>query len=77
MVERKKVVWFVGCEESDLPKCLAHVEDYGFKNPRLPRQVVERIVDAFSVSIEENEEATVTVTRGFMTQAEIEALPDA
>ena len=74
---KKKVVWFVGCEESDLPQCLAHVEDYGFKNPKLPRQVVERIVDAFGVSVQENEEATVRVTRGFMTDAEIKALPDA
>ena len=77
MAEKKKVVWFVGCEESEMPKYLVHVQTKKEADKSIPPPVIDVATSEFETSMmEPEEEATVTITRTFMTDAEIEALPD-
>ena len=77
MTDGKKIVWLVGCEESHMPKYVVHVQTKEEADKSIPPQVIDLATVEFETAMTEpEEEATVTITRTFMTDAEIEALPD-
>ncbi|KKM06152.1 hypothetical protein LCGC14_1746880 [marine sediment metagenome] len=77
MADERKIAWFVACEESAMPKGLVHVQTKEGADESIPPQVIIAATLEFDMAtMEPEEEATVTITRTFMTDAEIEALPD-
>ncbi len=77
MADERKIAWFVGCEESDMPKYLVYVQTKEEADKSIPTCVIAIATSEFETAMmEPEEEATGTITRTFMTDAEIEALPD-
>ena len=77
MADERNIVWFVGCEESDMPKYLVYVQTKEEADGSIPKCVIDVATSEFETAMmEPEEEATVTITRTFMTDAELEALPD-